>query len=322
MLVINLIWNVCHIMHGWQIPRHMDSDNNFLIYWRKTMNSLRNRLFVALGSVAAIGLLLAAFMVVWLVPRGPETGDAKEQAGGNTQTSGSSTKSANAPSNFQAGASSMAPISDQAHIAVHGTGSISAKPDLVNLQVGVQVQKDKLEDAQSEASSKMDAVMKQLKGASVDDKDISTSQYNVEPVMNYNPNQAPTVTGFRVTNILNVKLRDSAKAGKLIDDLVSSGANTLYGVSFSFSDPSALMRQAREQAMTDARSKADQLATLGGVTLGAPILIEDGGSNTPPQPMMLGASDMQKSMAGAPATPINPGQQEIRVDVSVQYAIK
>ena len=64
-----------------------------------------------------------------------------------------------------------------------------------------------------------------------------------------------------------------------------------------------------------------QLATLGGVTLGPPILIEDGGSNTPPPPVMMDASPMQKSIAGAP-TPINPGQQEIRVDVSVQYAIK
>ncbi len=286
------------------------------------MNVLKNRLFVALGSIAAIGLLLAAFMVVWLVPRGPETGNANVQTKGNAQTSGPATKSANAPSNSQVGAPSMASISDQAHISVQGTGSISAKPDLVNLQVGVQVQKDKLEDAQSEASSKMDAVMKQLKGAGVDDKDISTSQYNVEPVMNYNPNQPPTITGFRVTNILNVKLRDATKAGKLIDDLVSSGANTVYGVSFSFSDPSALMRQAREQAMTDAKSKADQLATLSGVTLGAPILIEDGGSNTPPPPVMMAGAADSKSMAGMAPTPINPGQQEIRVDVSVQYAIK
>src|SRR5205823_13190776 len=94
--------------------------------WRKTMDALRNRLFVALGSVAAIGLLLAAFVVVWLVPRGPETGDAKVQTGGNAVTSGSAAKSANAPTNLQAGASSMASsISDQAHISVHGTGSIS-----------------------------------------------------------------------------------------------------------------------------------------------------------------------------------------------------
>src|SRR5207253_5161702 len=125
----------------------------------------------------------------------------------------------------------MAHISNQPHISVHGSGTISAKPDMANLQLGVQIQKDKLEDAQSEAATKMDAVTKQLKGAGVEDKDISTAQYNVEPVMNYPQNGSPTVTGFRVTNIVNVKLRDLSKAGKLIDDLVGSGANTVYGLS-------------------------------------------------------------------------------------------
>src|SRR5438270_2325991 len=146
---------------------------------------------------------------------------------------------------------------------------------MVNLQVGVPIQQTSLEDAQSEAATKMDAVTRQLKGAGVDEKDISTAQYNVEPVMNYPQNQAPTVTSFRVTNIVNAKVRDITKAGKLIDDLVKSGANTIYGLSFGFSDPSALMKQAREQAMKDAKAKAEQLATLGGVGLGTPIVIDD-----------------------------------------------
>ena len=133
---------------------------------------------------------------------------------------------------------------------------------------------------------------------------------------------SPTVTGFRVTNILNVKLRDLSKAGKTIDTLISSGANTVYGLNFSFSDPSAVVKQAREQAMNDAKDKAGQLATLGGVTLGAPIEIQDNGSNTPPvpQPMSKVAAGALDSAANAP-TPINPGQQEIRVDVSVTYSI-
>src|SRR5438874_884203 len=130
------------------------------------------------------------------------------------------------------------------------------------------------------------------------------------------------VTGFRVTNIVNVKVRDTTKAGKLIDDLVASGANTVYGLSFSFSDPSALMKQAREQAMKDAQDKAAQLARLGNVTLGAPIMIQDGGSNTPPPVVMASARDSMAAGAAAPPTAINPGQQEIREDVSVLYAIK
>jgi uncharacterized protein YggE len=279
------------------------------------MKTGSNRVLVALGSVAAVALLFGAFTVVWLLPRGPETGSANVA---KTRGTSSTTGSVNAP----ASAPSSAPISEQAHIQVQGTGTISAKPDLVNLQVGVQIQKDKLEDAQSEAATKMDAAMQQLKAAGIDDKDISTAQFNVQPVMDYQQNAPPRVTGFQVTNILNVKIRDTTKAGKLIDSLVASGANTVYGLSFGFSDPSALMRQAREQAMKDALDKADQLARLGNVTLGAPILIQDGGSNTP-VPVMQAADMAAGGMAkAAPPTVVSPGQQEIRVDVSVMFAIK
>lgn len=293
------------------------------------MEKRNNRFLVVLGSVAAVGLLLAAFVMVWLMPRGPETGEAKVEtpppaaSSGNNSSIGSGQSGTTAKESFtQAGGPSMAPVTDQPHIVVHGTGSVSAKPDMATVQVGVQIQNSSLATAQSDAATKMDAIMQQLKGQGVQDKDIATSQYSVEPVMNYRDNQPPEVTGYRVTNIVSVKLHDLTKAGKLIDSLVASGANSLYGISFGFSDPTALMRQAREAAMNDAKDKAGQLATLGGVALGAPIVIEDGGSNVPVPPMAAD-SGVAKSMAGgSPTTQITPGEQEVRADVSVTYAIK
>jgi uncharacterized protein YggE len=73
--------------------------------------------------------------------------------------------------------------------------------------------------------------------------------------------------------------------------------------------------------MKDAQDKAEQLAKLGNVTLGPPIIIQDGGSNTPP-PVQEAALSRDMAAGAAPPTPINPGQQEIRVDVSVTYSIK
>ena len=292
------------------------------------METRRNRMMVALSGAAAVLLLLGAFTVVWLMPRG-ETGSADvgssppNSSNVGSAPSGQSIKSDVAPissgSYSQSGALSMAPILEQAHISVRGSGVVSAKPDMANLQVGVQIQNSSLNNAQSEAATKADAIMNQLKAAGIEDKDISTAQYNVEPVMNYRDNQPPEVTGFRVTNIMNVKIRDISKAGKLIDDLVKSGANSIYGLSFSFSDPTAVMKQAREQAMNDAKAKAQELASLGGVALGAPLVIEDSGANVPP--VIIEQRAMDASVAAA-APPINPGQQEIRVDVTVSYAIK
>lgn len=296
------------------------------------METGRNKILVALGALVAGGLLLAAFTVVWLLPHGPGTSDASVQtstdvAGGSTYSSGqiggpvASGKSTSDYVLGQTQGTGSAATTDQPHISVRGTGNVSAKPDMANLQVGVQIQQTSLDAAQSEAATKSDAITKQLTAAGIADTDISTAQYSVEPVMNYSDNQPPTVTGFRVTNILNVKIRDISKAGKLIDDLVKSGANTIYGLSFGFSDPSAVMQQAREQAMGDAKAKATQLAGLGGVTLGQPLIIEDSGSNTPPPPVPMSVDQATKS-AAAPATAINPGQQQVTVDVSVVYAIK
>ena len=303
------------------------------------MNSGRNRLIVALGTLGAVLLLLGAFTVVWLMPREPGIGNAGGQSnppantneapvaiGGDADLQSKPGVSMDAASvakgnMAQTGVASAAPVLDQPHITVRGSGIVSAKPDIVNLQIGVQIQKDSLQDAQNEASTKINAAMQQLKSAGVEDKDISTAQYNVEPVMDHRDNEAPRVTGFRVTNILAVKIRAIGNAGKLIDSLVQSGANSVYGLSFGFSDPSALMKQAREAAMNDAKAKAGQLATLGGVTLGTPLVIDDGGANVPPPVMeTMPAADMGQRAGAAPA--ITPGQQEIRVEVQVVYSIK
>jgi uncharacterized protein YggE len=294
--------------------------------WRTVVNANENRLRVALGSLAAVALLLAAFLVIWLLPRGPVESDARNQTGITaTSTTGSqTTDKSSAPGGNASlsvtGAAQGAPVTDQAHISVHGTGIVTAKPDMATIQLGVQIQDVSLNKAQTDAASKMDAIMSQLKSAGIDEKDISTSQYNVEPVMDYRDNQPPVVTGYRVTNIVSVKARDLTKLGKMIDDVVGSGANSLYGISFGFADPTALMRQAREEAMKDARAKAEQLAQLGGVGLGAPLIIDDGGSSVPPVAVPMATAE--KSLAAGAATPISPGQQEIRVELSVIYAMK
>jgi uncharacterized protein YggE len=287
------------------------------------MDRDQRRGLVAVGAaVLAVALLFGAFVFVWLLPRGPEAGDAQVQQSNSSGATGAKIDAAPAanPNLAQVGAPSMAPVTDQPHITVQGTGRVSAKPDIVNLQVGVQIQNNSLDAAQSEAAAKMDAVMKQLKEAGVDDKDISTAQYNVEPVMNYRDNQPPVVTGFRVTNIVAVKLRDISKAGKLIDSIIGAGGNSIYGLSFGFSDPTAVMKQAREQAMNDAKAKADQLAALGGVALGAPLQIEELGANVPVPVMDAAAGAPGRAIA--PSTPINPGQQEVAVQVNVVYGIK
>lgn len=292
------------------------------------MNAGKNKLVVLSSTIAGVALLLAAFLVVWLVPREAGVTAAGGNAGGSGGSGGSvasvgrtgGTQLGNVNAQEGKVEGTGIGVSDQPRISVRGSGAVSARPDMANLQVGVSIQDPSLEAAQSEAASKMEALVSNLKAAGIDEKDINTTQYNVEPVMDYRDGQAPTVTGFRVTNVVEVKIRDLSKASKLIDDLVKSGANTIYGLNFGFSDPTAVMKQAREAAVKDAREKAEQLAGLNGVTLGSVLLVDDGGANVPPPVIEAKVANSMAQDVALP--PINPGQQEVRVEVSVVYGIK
>jgi uncharacterized protein YggE len=54
--------------------------------------------------------------------------------------------------------------------------------------------------------------------------------------------------------------------------------------SFDLKDPNAAMLIARQKAFDDAQTKAQQLAKVGGVTLGKPVMITDNSMQYTPIP--------------------------------------
>ncbi|HYO48979.1 MAG TPA: SIMPL domain-containing protein [Chloroflexia bacterium] len=270
------------------------------------MESKRSGVRVPLSTIAVGALLLSVFLAVWLFPGllvARDTGAPVQAV---------------AASLAQTESVSELAVGDRPHLTARGVGIISARPDVLNVQIGVQTQNVSLADAQWDAATRIDATLTQLREAGVEERDISTARYNIEPVMEYPRDQPPRQVGFRVSHMLNVRIRDVGKAGKLIDDVVKAGATSISSISFSFSDPTALINQARERAMNDSKTKAQQMASLGNVTLGAPLLIEEVGSNV--QVRSTGFFSAPESTQ--PATAINPGEQEVRVEVSVLYPIK
>jgi uncharacterized protein YggE len=156
-----------------------------------------------------------------------------------------------------------------------------------------------------------------IKAAGVLDADFRTGQYNVEPVMDYAPDkggapsQAPTLTGFRVTYILDITLRDTAKAPALIDDLVAAGANTVYGLTYTFNDQDSLSKQAYDVAVKDAQSRATRLAALSNANLGRIVSISDASANIPGPVYDAGGKG-----GGAG---FYPGQQTVQSDLVVTF---
>jgi uncharacterized protein YggE len=210
--------------------------------------------------------------------------------------------------------------SQQTGIWVSGTGEVTATPDVAILTLGVEAQETTVEAAQSEASSAMNAVVDALKTNGVADNDIQTQWYDISPVTKWDDKTNEQITtGYSVTNMVTTKIRDISKAGATIDAVAAAGGNLtrINGISFTLNDPTAYNAQARTLAMQDAAAKAQQLATLAGVTLGKAIYISESGSYIP-SPIRLTAS----AEGASASTPISPGELDISITVQVGYSIE
>ena len=200
-------------------------------------------------------------------------------------------------------------------ISVAGEATISAAPDLAQVDGGVTSDAKTAREA-SEANNKaMGIVLLALKSSGIPEKDYQTSQLSLQPQYAPNRNGPSPVIGFRASNRVTVTVRDVAKVGSIIDTLVTNGANDIGGISFMVAQPSRLLDEARPKAIADARRKAEIYARAAGVTLGAPLSISEESS---PGPMTF-----RKMSAGvAAAAPIAQGEETLRISISVSYEIK
>ncbi|MEK7353580.1 MAG: SIMPL domain-containing protein [Chloroflexota bacterium] len=209
----------------------------------------------------------------------------------------------------------------QQGIWVSGQGKVTAVPDIVTLRLGVQAQEASVSEAQAQAAGAMDKVMTALTSNGVAKKDIQTQNFNITKLTRWDDkNQRQVVTGYQVTNTVTAKIRDTSKAGGIIDDVAAAGGDLtrIDGIDFSVENPSPYYSEARKLAMADAKAKANQLADLAGVGLGKATYITESSYSPPiPSPVRL-----EMKAAVAAETPISPGETEIITSVQVTFAIK
>jgi uncharacterized protein YggE len=201
-------------------------------------------------------------------------------------------------------------------ITVSGEASVSVAPDQAQIEGGVSSDARTAREASEANNTAMGKVLLALKGAGIAEKDVQTSRLSLQP--QYAPNRSgpSPVVGYRASNRVTVRLRDVSKVAGVIDTLVGAGANDIGGIDFSVSNASKLLDDAREQAVADARRKAEIYARAAGVTLGAPLDISEQGA---PGPMPF--RKMAVGMAVSP-TPVAQGEETLQVTVSVSWAIK
>ena len=202
-------------------------------------------------------------------------------------------------------------------ISVSGEATISAAPDLAQIDAGVASDAKSAKEASDANNAAMGKVLLALKGAGIPEKDYQTSRLSLQPQYGQNKSTgASPVVGFRASNRVTVKIRDVTKVAGIIDTLVSAGANDIGNISFEVTQASKLLDDAREQAVADARRKAEIYAKATGVTLGAPLSVSEGGA-----PVPLFKARMAMPQMAAPAA-VAPGEETLSVTVNVTWAIK
>lgn len=219
-----------------------------------------------------------------------------------------------------ASAQEASPVSGDstASVTVNGVGIITTTPDTASVQLGVTVTQANLADAQSLASTQMQAVNDALIAAGVEEKDIQTSSYYVSVVQNYDESGNPSeVTNFQVQNMVNVVVRDIDAVGPILDSAVEAGANTVYGVNFYLDDSSAASTEARALAVQDAQTRAEELAAAAGMTLGPVVSISEGYSSGP----IYGKGGGAMNAEAAGQASIQVGTTTIEVNVTVTYQL-
>ncbi len=207
---------------------------------------------------------------------------------------------------------------DKRTLSLSATGAVKTTPDKVDITTGVTSEGQTAREALDKNTEAMAKVVSGLKEAGIEAKDIQTTNFSVSPVYEQRKEgQAAFITGYRVSNQVNIIVHDTAKLGDILDKVVSLGANDIGSISFGVSEPDALKDEARKQAMRNAIADAKLYAEAAGVELGPVLTISEEESG--PQPRYAfdgGAMAMEK------AVPIEAGTATVQVTIRVTWELR
>ena len=207
-------------------------------------------------------------------------------------------------------------------VSFSGEGKVVAKPDIAKISLSIVTDALTSKTAQDENSKKSKTVTDYLKKQNIDDKDIKTTGYNIYPQYKY-PQYGgqPTITGYKVNQSMEIRIRDLDKVSNILDGIVASGTNQVSQLSFEIDNPDALKSEARAKAIADAKSKANELKSQVGISLGKIINFSENTSGYPVPIYMKAELDGRGGMGGGgPSVPA--GENEITVSVTITYQIK
>jgi uncharacterized protein len=225
-------------------------------------------------------------------------------------------------------------------LTVSAEGRSLRQPELAVFNAGVTTQGRTANAALAENSRAMTRVIAELKAAGIAERDIQTSNLSISPIYS-DPNreammaarvtgqpyvplppeqQLTKIVGYNVSNNVSVRQRRLGDYGKVIDTLVSAGANQVNGPAFQMDDADPALDEARLAAMKKARERADLYARAAGLRVLRVLSISESGGYYGPQPVAFMRGESAAS-APPPPAPVQPGELQLTANVTVLYEL-
>lgn len=212
---------------------------------------------------------------------------------------------------------------DKNTISVSGEGTVYADPDLALTNFSVVTEKETVDRALEENKKKMNKVIERIKQQGIEGKDLKTTTFDIQPRYEWHEKTQEDRTkgervlvGYEVTQDLQVKVRELGKVGEIIQEATDAGANRVGNLRFTIEDEEQIKKEARKEAINQAKSKARETASQLGVDL---VRIVNFSENFY-IPRSSSEALMEKQAGGA-APEIEPGQNKVEVNVNITYEI-
>lgn len=207
-------------------------------------------------------------------------------------------------------------------ITVSGTAKVTAIPDLAIINLGIINDGSTVAVAQKSVVEKMNKIINSLKSEfKIDSKNIKTENYNVQPKYDWSDGKQ-RIIGYTVSQTIQVKIRDFDKIGDILAKATQLGVNNVSGPNFTIDDLEKIKAEVREEAIKQAKEKANSLAKQIGIKLGKIVNFSEGGDNLPNVVYGMRTIAKESLKIDSSIPEIEAGSQEIQLTVNLTYEIK
>jgi uncharacterized protein YggE len=218
-------------------------------------------------------------------------------------------------------------ISSGETITVDGDSEVFAAPDIASVSFSATNTSKDMKTAQAEVEKNSSTAIDAVKALGIDPKDIQTTYYNAYPQYDYKCGQFGcsgsngTIVGYQVTQTTSVKIHDLSKVSSVLAAVGGAHVSDIQGPNFDIEKKDELQKQARAEAIKEAKEKAKVLANQLGVHLGGIVSFTEGGQGGGPI-MYMKAQSAMDAEGTTPAPTIETGQNRIYSSVSIVYKIR